>query len=436
MNAALSASPVLLPLALCWPFLSMGALAACSPASARPAAIGLSAIGLLLAILAAGAGAAWPATPFAAPPGLLRLLPPLPLLALFLSTLLPPAATPRRDAHNQAARNQAALTQGLAGGSALAATCADPLSGAVAVGGVAMLAALAIATTRGAARLGWDMFRLSLSGILLAVPGAVLLAAAPGSAGRLDGLGGVLLATGLGIVAGLGPATPVMLAAEDAPAAMALAPVMTAIPVLRHLAVAPDGRGTMLLGLATIWLAALPMRRATARRRGRLALGGLIGLAAIAAGATATATATATSRIADGAGAAGLAALLLSAALLAPLADRPAASAGHTAPAGFPARALRGALAFHPPFLPFGGLLLTLAALTDAAPLLLAPLVLGLLAGRAPPPSAATPADIPAGPPLGSPPGPPLGVAGPLAAALLLAAMTALIAWFLPRTLQ
>ncbi|WP_342627187.1 hypothetical protein AAC691_12925 [Nguyenibacter vanlangensis] len=31
----------------------------------------------------------------------------------------------RRDA-----RNQAALTQGLAGGSALAATCADPLSGA------------------------------------------------------------------------------------------------------------------------------------------------------------------------------------------------------------------------------------------------------------------------------------------------------------------
>lgn len=431
MNAALSASPVLLPLALCWPFLSMGALAACSPASARPAAIGLSAIGLLLAILAAGAGAAWPATPFAAPPGLLRLLPPLPLLALFLSTLLPPAATPRRDV-----RNQAALTQGLAGGSALAATCADPLSGAVAVGGVAMLAALAIATTRGAARLGWDMFRLSLSGILLAVPGAVLLAAAPGSAGRLDGLGGVLLATGLGVVAGLGPATPVMLAAEDAPAAMALAPVMTAIPVLRHLAVAPDGRGTMLLGLATIWLAALPMRRATARRRGRLALGGLIGLAAIAAGATANAAATATSRIADGAGAAGLAALLLSAALLAPLADRPAASAGHAAPAGFPARAVHDALAFHPPFLPFGGLLLTLAALTDAAPLLLAPLVLGLLAGRAPHASAATPADIPAGPPPGSPPGPPLGAAGPLAVALLLAAMTALIAWFLPRTLQ
>ncbi|WP_323990478.1 hypothetical protein [Nguyenibacter sp. L1] len=427
MNAALSASPVLLPLALCWPFLSMGALAACSPASARPAAIGLSAIGLLLAILAAGAGAAWPATPFAAPPGLLRLLPPLPLLALFLSTLLPPAATPRRDAHNQAA-----LTQGLAGGSALAATCADPLSGAVAVGGVAMLAALAIATTRGAARLGWDMFRLSLSGILLAVPGAVLLAAAPGSAGRLDGLGGVLLATGLGVVAGLGPATPVMLAAEDAPAAMALAPVMTAIPVLRHLAVAPDGRGTMLLGLATIWLAALPMRRATARRRGRLALGGLIGLAAIAAGATANAAATATGKIADGAGAAGLAALLLSAALLAPLADRPAATAGHTAPAGFPARALRGALAFHPPFLPFGGLLLTLAALTDAAPLLLAPLVLGLLAGRAPRASAATPADIPPGPSLG----PSLGAAGPLAVVLLLAAMTALIAWFLPRTLQ
>ncbi|WP_342627185.1 hypothetical protein AAC691_12915 [Nguyenibacter vanlangensis] len=134
------------------------------------------------------------------------------------------------------------------------------------------------------------MFRLSLSGILHAVPGAVPLAAAPGSAGRLDGLGGVLLATRLGVVAGRGAATPVMLAAEDAPAAMALAPVMIAIPVLRHLAVKPDGRGTMLLGLATIWLAALPMRRAKARRRGRLVLGGLIGLAAIAAGAASLAT--------------------------------------------------------------------------------------------------------------------------------------------------
>jgi hypothetical protein len=392
MSPGLS-SPVLMPLALCWPFLSMGVLAACPPHSARAASVGLSAIGLVLVLLDACMGGVWPATPFAVPSGVLLVLLPLPMLALFLSTLLPASSSPR-------GWGTTALMHGLAGGSVVATACADPLSGAVAVGGLAMLAALATATTRGAARLGWDVFRLSLSGILLAVPGAVLLVAAPDEAGRLDGLGGVLLTVGLGTVAGLGPAAPVVMAAEDAPAAMALAPVMMAIPVLRHLAGGPDGMGTMLLGIATIWLMVLPMpgapSRRSERRGGRLALGLMIGLAAVAAGAGGPA------------GLGGMVALLLSAALLAPLADR------GTGPEG---AALRGALMLRPPFLPFGGLVLALVAVCDAAPVLLVPLAAGVVA------SCGLPVGAAAG-------GGPVRVAEPVARlviALLLAGMAVLV---------
>ncbi|CAP57256.1 hypothetical protein [Gluconacetobacter diazotrophicus] len=351
----MNAAPLLMPLALCWPFLSMAMLAACPRPSVRAASIGLAAAGLVLAVLAACLGGAWPATPFAVPSGLLRVLLPLPLLALVLVMLSPsPGAfmgvSP--GTVTGASRGTMALMHGLAGGSAVATACADPLSGAVAVGGVAMLAALATATTRGAARLGWDAFRLNLSGILLAVPGAVLLVATPDAAGRLDGLGGVLLTVGLGTVAGLGPAAPVVMVAGDAPAAMALAPVMTAIPVLRHLVAGPDGTGTMLLGIVTLWLMVLPMRDASPARAARLALGGMIGLAAVAAGAGGRA------------GMAGMVALLASAALSAPLGERGAA------------------WSLRPPFLPFGGLVLTLVAVCDAAPLLLVPLVAAVVAGR------------------------------------------------------
>ncbi|MBB2203716.1 hypothetical protein HLH27_01615 [Gluconacetobacter takamatsuzukensis] len=335
--------PVLMPLALCWPFLSMGVLAACSPASARAAATGLSGIGLVLAVLAVASRSVWPATPFAVPPGPLGLLLPLPLVALFLSSLAADAAPARQGAR--------VLTHGLAGGAVVATACADPLSGAVAVGGVAMLVALATAVTRGAARAGWDLFRLSLSGILLAVPGAALLAASD-AAGRLEGLGGLLLTVGLGTVAGLGPAAPVVLAAGEAAAPMALAPVMTAIPVLRHLAEGPDPMGVMALGLVTLWLMALSIRVAPEARRGRLSVGLAIGLAAVAAGAG------------GGAGQAGLVALLLSVALLGPLAREGAVVA-----------------LVHAPLLPFGGLVLTLVALCETAPLLVLPVAVGVAVG-------------------------------------------------------
>ncbi|MFW7269353.1 hypothetical protein ACMAUO_15480 [Gluconacetobacter sp. Hr-1-5] len=339
--------PVLMPLALCWPFLSMGVLAACSPASARAAAIGLSAIGLGLAVLAVAARSVWPATPFGVPAGSLGLLLPLPLVALFVASLSADAVPARRGA--------SVLTHGLAGGAVAATACADPLSGAVAVGGVAMLVALATAVTRGAARAGWDLFRLSLSGILLAVPGAALLAASD-AAGRLEGLAGLLLTVGLGTVAGLGPAAPVVLAAGDAAAPMALAPVMTAVPVLRHLAEGPDRMGVMALGLVTVWLMALSLRVAPAGRRGRLSVGLAIGLAAMAAGAG------------GAAGQVGLVALLLSVALLGPLA-RQGAAFGRAAPL------------VYAPFLPFGGFVLTLVALCDAAPLLVFPAAVGVAVG-------------------------------------------------------
>lgn len=345
--------PVLMPLALCWPFLSMGVLAACSPASARAAGTGLSAVGLGLAALAVALRSVWPATPFAVPPGALGLLLPLPLLALFVACLSADMAPGRRGA--------GVLMHGLAGGAAVATACADPLSGAVAVGGVAMLVALATAVTRGAARAGWDLFRLSLSGILLAVPGAALLAASD-AAGRLEGLGGLLLTVGLGTVAGLGPAAPVVLAAGDAVAPMALAPVMTAIPVLRHLAQGQDRMGVMALGLVTLWLMALSIRVALPERRSRLSVGLMIGLAAVAAGAG------------GGAGQAGLVALLLSVALMGPLARQ--AGPGRRGP-------WEGGLAplIHSPFLPFGGLVLTLVALCNAAPLLVLPVVVGVVVG-------------------------------------------------------
>lgn len=351
--------PVLMPLALCWPFLSMGVLAACPPASVRAAATGLSAIGLALAVLAAVSRSVWPATPFVVPPGPLGLLLPLPALALFVASLSGDAAaaggaTPRRGA--------VVLTHGLAGGAVVATACADPLSGAVAVGGVAMLAALTTAVTRGAARAGWDLFRLSLSGILLAVPGATLLAASD-AAGRLDELGGLLLTIGLGTVAGLGPAAPVVLAAGDAVAPVALAPVVTSIPVLRHLAVGPERMGVMVLGVATLWLMALSIRVAPAARRGRLSVGLVVGLAAVAAGAG------------GDAGQVGLAALLLSAALLAPLARQGGAADWNGLWGGGLAPLVRS------PFLPFGGLVLTLAALCDAAPLLVLPVAVGVAMG-------------------------------------------------------
>ncbi|GBQ98864.1 hypothetical protein GLI01_03330 [Gluconacetobacter liquefaciens] len=336
--------PVLMPLVLCWPFLSMGVLAACSPASARAAAIGLSAIGLVLAVLAVTARSVWPATPFAVPSGPLGLLLPLPLVALFVASLSAEAAPARRGTR--------VLIHGLAGGAVAATACADPLSGAVAIGGVAMLVALATAVTRGAARAGWDLFRLSLSGILLAVPGAALMAASD-AAGRLEGLGGLLLTVGLGTVAGLGPAAPVVLAAGDAGGGMALAPVMTAVPVLRHLAEGPDRLGVMALGLVTVWLMALSIRVASAERRGRLSVGLMIGLGAMAAGAG------------GGAGQAGLVALLLSVALLA------------RQDVAF----VRGAPLVHAPFLPFGGVVLTLVALCDAAPLLVFPVAVGVAVG-------------------------------------------------------
>lgn len=339
--------PVLMPLALCWPFLSMGVLAACSPASARAAAIGLSGIGLVLAVLAVAARSVWPATPFAVPSGPLGLLLPLPLVALFVASLSADAAPGRRGTR--------VLTHGLAGGAVAATACADPLSGAVAIGGVAMLVALATAVTRGAARAGWDLFRLSLSGTLLAVPGAALLAASD-AAGRLEGLGGLLLTLGLGTVAGLGPAAPVVLAAGDAVAPMALAPVMTAVPVLRHLAEGPDRIGVMALGLVTVWLMALSIRVAPAGRRGRLSVGLMVGLGAMAAGAG------------GGAGQAGLVALMLSVALLGPLA-RQGVAFGWAAPL------------VHAPFLPFGGFVLTLVALCDAAPLLVFPVAVGVAVG-------------------------------------------------------
>ncbi|MBB2189903.1 hypothetical protein HLH34_07970 [Gluconacetobacter azotocaptans] len=348
--------PLLLPAALCWPFLSMAVLAACPQASARSAAVGLSAIGLGLAVLAACAGGGWAGTPFMTPPGVLCVLLPLPLLTLCLSCVLSPAGAVGQ-------RGGGALTHGLAGGATVATACADPLSGAVAIGGVAVLAALAIATTRGAARTGWDLFRLDLSGILLAVPGAMLPIAAPEGAGRLDGLGGVLLSVGLGTVAGLGPAAPVVLAAGDYAMPAALAPVMASVPVLRHL----GGQAqwdTMMLGIATIWLVVLPMRAASASRRERLALGMLVGLAAVAAGAGGRA------------GQVGAVALLVSVALLGPL-------AGTSASGGMAARWLRAALALRPPFLPFGGLVLTVLAVCDAAPLLVGPLLLGLVPGCA-----------------------------------------------------
>ncbi|GAA4491884.1 hypothetical protein [Gluconacetobacter tumulicola] len=345
--------PVLMPLALCWPFLSMGVLAACSPASARAAGVGLSAVGLGLAALAVALRSVWPGTPFAVPPGALGLLLPLPLLALFLACLSADMAPGRRGT--------GVLMHGLAGGAAVATACADPLSGAVAVGGVAMLVALATAVTRGAARAGWDLFRLSLSGILLAVPGAALLAASD-AAGRLEGLGGLLLTVGLGTVAGLGPAAPVVLAAGDAVAPMALAPVMTAIPVLRHLAQGQDRIGVMALGLVTLWLMALSIRVAPPERRGRLSVGLMIGLAAVAAGAG------------GGAGLAGLVALLLSVALMGPLArqagpDRHGPWDGSLAPL------------IHSPFLPFGGVVLTLVALCDVAPMLVLPMAVGVVVG-------------------------------------------------------
>ncbi|WP_343065445.1 hypothetical protein [Gluconacetobacter sacchari] len=345
--------PVLMPLALCWPFLSMGVLAACPPASVRAAATGLSAIGLGLAVLAVLSRSVWPATPFAVPPGPLGILLPLPLLALFVASLSADAAPARRGAR--------VLTHGLAGGAVVATACADPLSGAVAVGGVAMLVALATAVTRGAARAGWDLFRLSLSGILLAVPGAALLAASD-AAGRLEGLGGVLLTVGLGTVAGLGPAAPVVLAAEDAVAPVALAPVMTSIPVLRHLAEGVDRADVLALGVVTLWLMALSIRVAPVGRRGRLSLGLAVGLAAVAAGAG------------GAAGQAGLAALLLSVALLGPLAR-------HGEPFG------SGGVAplLYSPLLPFGGLVLTLVALCGAAPLLLLPVAVGVVVGSPPP---------------------------------------------------
>ncbi|WP_246395573.1 hypothetical protein [Gluconacetobacter tumulisoli] len=359
--------PLLLPAALCWPFLSMSVLAACPPASARQAAVGLSAIGLGLAVLAACAGGGWAGTPFQVPPGVLRVLLPLPLLTLWLSCALAPAAgAPGR-------RGGGALTHGLAGGATVATACADLLSGTVAIGGVAVMAALAIATTRGAARAGWDLFRLALSGILLAVPGAIVLIAVPDGTSRLDGLGGVLLSVGLGTVAGLGPAAPVVLAAEEYAVPAALAPVMTAVPVLRHLAGVGTVQGlaqsqpqwdTMMLGIATIWLVVLPMRAASARRRNRLALGVLIGLAAVAAGAGGRA------------GLAGAVALLASAALLGPLVGAAGSASGDGA-----LRYLWAALALRPPFLPFGGLALTMLAVCDAAPLLAGPLLLALVPG-------------------------------------------------------
>ncbi|GBQ90252.1 hypothetical protein AA13595_2850 [Gluconacetobacter johannae DSM 13595] len=44
-------------------------------------------------------------------------------------------------------------------------------------------------------------------------------------------------------------------------------------------------------------------------------------------------------------------------------------------------RWLRAALALRPPFLPFGGLVLAVLAVCDAAPLLVGPLLLGLAPG-------------------------------------------------------